>query len=465
MAHEIFEVSPGSIADEMGLCAGDILLRIDGAEIADVFDYKFAVCAEELLLEIEKPGGEILEWEIEKDADEDLGLAFCQPLMSEKRRCCNKCVFCFVDQQPPGLRDSLYFKDDDVRLSFLHGNYVTLTNLSEGELRRIAGYHLSPLRISVHTTDPELRKKMMGSKCAANLFSQLKILSDAGIEMHFQAVLCKGYNDGEELDRTMRELANLPGAASLAIVPAGITRHRDGLAPLSQFSPEEARAVLAQVSNFPGFVYAADEWYIMAGEPLPPYESYGDFPQLDNGVGLLRLFSTECARRTAETSNISATDGVLSKPVTVCEVDDIAASAKLKTSGGTTRIGIVTGEAAGDFMRGLADKFVAAVCGVEISVYVIKNNFFGENITVSGLLTGADILAQLPSPAVDVLFLPENAFRTGTQTMLDGTTREQLSAALGVPIEIGSANGSTFAEQIINLGGFALNPPQGDKSP
>ncbi|MCL2577058.1 MAG: DUF512 domain-containing protein [Defluviitaleaceae bacterium] len=428
MIHEIIEVLPESIACELEITPGDILLQLNGKKIQDVLDYQFTVQSEDLLLEIQKPCGEIWELEIEKDSEEDLGLIFKHPLMSAKRRCRNKCVFCFIDQQPPGLRSSLYFKDDDARLSFLHGNYVTLTNISEKEVRRLAGYHLSPLRISVHAADLDLRKKMMSCENASNLFTALKIFANAGIKMHFQVVLCKGLNDGENLSHTISVLSAQKGAESLAIVPAGITRHREGLHTLSQFTPEEARAVLAQIKieSRKNFVFAADEWYIMAGEPLPPYEYYKDFPQLDNGVGMLRLFEHEF---------LSAQKN--------CR--------KIETPR-SFHIGIITGQAAAEFMSELACKFKERHANVKITIHTIKNSFFGESITVSGLLTGEDIIAQLKNNfAEDVLFLPENAFRANTEDMLDGTTLTQLSAALGVPVKIGSLNGEEFYMQLLEL--------------
>ncbi|MCL1843738.1 MAG: DUF512 domain-containing protein [Defluviitaleaceae bacterium] len=488
MKHEILKVAPNSIAQELGILPGDFLLRINGTKITDVLDYQFATQEEELVLEIEKPGNppEIWELEIEKDAEEDLGLGFLQPLMSPALRCCNKCIFCFVDQQPQGLRPSLYVKDDDPRLSFLHGNYVTLTNLTEKEIRRIAGYHLSPLRISVHAADLELRKKMMGCKNAGKLFDALAIFADAGIKMHFQAVLCKGINDGKHLDYTIKTLAALKGAESLAIVPAGITRHRQDLAPLEPFGAPEALAVISQIENFQkkclkstgrAFVFAADEWYIIAGfgmtnrinEPiertkcLPDYHQYENFPQLDNGVGMLRLFEHEFNVASETKTGVAKLKTAMLKT---------GGTAELKTA--MLKIGIVTGYAAAEFMREIAATFEAQNHGAEITVYPIENNFFGKNITVSGLLTGQDIIEQLKNrvlltprqsfalqnfatPLGDVLFLPENAFRIATEfdepgvIMLDGTTRAQLSDALGVRIEIGSADGEAFYAQLLGV--------------
>jgi putative radical SAM enzyme (TIGR03279 family) len=430
MKHYIVEIERESIAEELGITPGDILLQINGKKIRDVLDYQFAIAAEEIFLEIQK-GDEIWEFEIEKDEDEDLGLIFKHALMSPKRRCINKCVFCFVDQQPQGLRQSLYFKDDDVRLSFLHGNYVTLTNLSSAEIKRIASYHLSPLRISVHTTDLALRQKMTNCKNAVNLNEALKIFGDAGIKMHFQAVICKGINDGEHLTSTIKNLASQKGAVSLAIVPAGITRHRKDLFPLSPFTPQDAQKILATIEaaqkKHP-FVFAADEWYILADKPLPPLAHYRDFPQLDNGVGMMRLFEEQFS------------EALPPNPHFFFE----------KKKQKTLSFGIITGYAAAKFMRGLADSFEKKHPHIKISIHAIKNNFFGENITVSGLLTGTDILSQIKNPTEDIFFLPENAFRANTETMLDGITRKKLSAALGVPIKIGSSNGKAFYSQLIS---------------
>jgi putative radical SAM enzyme (TIGR03279 family) len=424
MRQEITEILPGSIAHALENTPGDFLLQINEKKIIDVFDYKFTVQNENLFLEIEKPNGEIWELEIEKDPEEDLGLAFKHPLMSKKRRCRNKCIFCFIDQQPPGLRPSLYIKDDDARLSFLHGNYVTLTNVSREEISRLASYHLSPLRISVHAADLDLRKKIMGNENAANLFEALKIFADAGIKMHFQVVLCKGFNDGENLSHTIDVLKSQKGAESLAIVPAGLTKHRENLHPLNQFTSKEAAAVIAQIeSRGKNFVFASDEWYIMAEKELPPYKYYGDFPQLDNGVGMLRLFEQEFL------SAMKTSPPPPEKP--------------------QTHIGIVTGTAAAKFMEALAKKYENANPGTKIKIYPINNNFLGKNITVSGLLTGTDIISQLQNeipPAV--IFIPQNAFRASTETMLDGTTLKQLSKKLNIPAKIGSADGGQFYKQL-----------------
>jgi putative radical SAM enzyme (TIGR03279 family) len=423
MTHTITSVAPDSIAEELGIAPGDVLLAINGKAVRDVLDFRFFCCEEILAVEIQKPDGEIWELEIEKDAEEELGLGFATALMDGAKKCANRCVFCFIDQLPPGMRETLYFKDDDPRLSFLTGNYATLTNMSVDEIQRIARYHLSPMRISVHAADFDLRRRMMGK--AAPLFEYLRTFNAAGITMHFQIVLCKGLNDGARLDETVKALLSLkPGAASLSVVPAGLTKHRGGLYPLTPFTAEDAAAVIAQAAAWQkkcrkkfgsAFVFCADEWYLLAGLPLPAYSHYEGFPQLENGVGMVALFEREF------------TDGI-------------------KRASAFRRAGIVTGQAAAGFMRRLVKNIPGA------AVHEIRNDFFGPGITVSGLLTGKDIIAQLRGKIdAEVLFVPQNAFRANDDVMLDGTTRRELSGALGVTVEIGSADGRLFAKQLQKL--------------
>jgi NifB/MoaA-like Fe-S oxidoreductase len=439
----------------MGIVCGDFLLSINGDTVRDVLDYRFRISDESLLVEIEKANGEIWELDIEKDADEDLGLEFKHSLMSHTKHCGNHCVFCFVDQQPKGLRPSLYVKDDDPRLSFLLGNYVTLTNLGQAEMKRLAGYHLSPLCISVHTADLDLREKMMGTPKARNLFNALDIFYEAGIDMHFQVVLCKGLNDGAQLDYTIEKLLQFaPRAKSLSVVPSGLTKHREGLYPLTPWTKDDARTVIAQVEEYPpGFVYLSDEWYVLAEMPLPAYAHYGEFPQLDSGVGSMRLFEREfykglrqvkcpCARKDAPAGLV---DRLLLR----------LACRKGRPGNKKNNIGIVTGVAAGQFMRGLAAQFMKRFPHVKITVYVVENVFFGPTVTVSGLLAGQDVIGQLKEKVqgLDMLFLPENAFRAGVKQkiMLDGVTKEALEKALGVAVKVGSADGVVFCKQLAGI--------------
>ena len=282
--HIIKSIEPGSIAEELGIEKGDILLSINDQEVEDVFDYHFYVNDEQLVLTIEKPDGEEWELEIEKDYEEDLGIEFEQGLMDEYRSCRNKCIFCFIDQMPKGMRDTLYFKDDDSRLSFLQGNYVTLTNMSDHDIDRIIRYHLEPINISFHTTNPELRCQMLHNRFAGEALKKVDRLYEAGIEMNGQIVLCRGINDGEELERTIRDLSGyLPCLQSVSVVPVGLTKYRDGLYPLEPFTPEDARKVLEVVHRWQDelyekwgshFIHAGDEWYLLAGEEMPPQERY-----------------------------------------------------------------------------------------------------------------------------------------------------------------------------------------------
>jgi len=486
--HQISKVQKNSIAAEMGIAGGDFLLSINGEEVRDILDYRFRIAEEYLLVEIEKASHistgdsqspvEIWELDIEKDPDEDLGLIFKQSLMSHKKRCRNKCIFCFVDQQPKGLRPSLYIKDDDPRMSFLLGNYVTLTNLSHTEVKRLAGYHLSPLRISVHAANLDIRAKMMGTDAARNLFDTLDVFAAAGIEMHFQIVLCKGINDGVQLDYTIEKLR--PYGKSLAVVPAGLTRHREGLFQLKAFSKQDARDVICQMerigcnydnpsaSAHKTFAFLSDEWYILAGLPLPPYKHYENFPQLDNGVGMLRLFEREflrgmlqdCPRkdklscfvrqrgRRSQATPTNATHSTANAPLV--KIRNFLT--QLRSQPNPTNIAIVTGTAAADFMRSIASKFTQVHPHTSLIIHPVQNHFLGKSVTVSGLLSGQDIVRCLKGKLQNTtaLFLPENAFRAGVsqKIMLDSTTLKQLEKSLGVRIIVGSTNGRKFYRQL-----------------
>jgi len=471
--HEISNIAENSIAAELGITCGDFLLSINGEAVRDILDYRFRIQDESLLVEVEKPDGEIWELDIEKDPDEDLGLEFKLSLMSHTKRCGNSCVFCFVDQQPKGLRPSLYVKDDDPRLSFLLGNYVTLTNLSKAEVKRLAGYHLSPLRISVHAADLDVREKMMGTSKARNLFDALDIFSQSGIEMHFQIVLCKGLNDGAQLDYTIEKLMGLNGAKSLAVVPAGLTKHRDGLFPLQPFTKEDAQAVLLQVEKWQAsknFVFLSDEWYILAEVPLPEYKHYGEFPQLDNGVGVLRLFEREFVKGLIHAKRAQVSCLLKSGSRRAFRTEQFPRGQKKAQTGLLDRlflkiicrksirqqpvsIGIVTGTAAGRFMRSIAARFMTKWPHARITVYEIENEFFGPSVTVSGLLAGQDVIKQLKGKldGIDVMLLPENAFRGGVKQkiMLDGVTQKVLEQKLGIRVKIGSTNGVKFCRELI----------------
>ncbi len=434
MAHEhkIRSVQPGSIAWEMGIEPGDRLLSVDGQEIEDVFDYRYYIEEEEILLLIEKPDGEQWELEIEKETYEDLGLEFEQGLMDEYRSCRNKCIFCFIDQMPPGMRDTLYFKDDDSRLSFLQGNYVTLTNMSEHDIRRIIRFHLEPINISFQTMNPELRCRMLHNRFAGEALKKVDMLYEAGIEMNGQIVLCKGFNDGEELDRSIRELTRyLPCLRSVSVVPVGLTRFREGLEPLEPFTGEEARQVLELIHGWQErlypehglhFIHASDEWYILAGEELPEEESYDGYLQLENGVGMLRLLLNEFAEALDE------------------EEGDRE----------ERRLSLATGLLAAPYLERMAEQLREKFPRTEVMVCPVKNEFFGEQITVSGLITGQDLVKQLSGKDLaERLLLPCNMLRAEEDVFLDDFTVSQVQSALQVPLNIVKSSGQDLLDAIL----------------
>ena len=436
-SHIIKEVVPGSIAEELELSKGDCLLSVNGEEIEDVFDYHYLTNDEEVTLLIQKPDGEEWELQIEKEYDEDIGIVFENGLMDDYKSCSNHCVFCFIDQMPPGMRETLYFKDDDSRLSFLQGNYVTLTNMKEKDIERIIRYHLAPINISVHTTNPELRCRMLGNRFAGEALSKIKTLYDAGIEMNGQIVLCKGLNDGEELNRSIRDLMEYhPFMRSLSVVPVGLTRYREGLYPLEEFRKEDARKVLETIHAWQErcygkhgthFVQAADEWYLLAEKALPPSERYDDFIQLENGVGMLRLLMDEFREALLKADKKTLTEKAVER-----------------------RITLITGTLAAPFLRVLAGEFMERFPFVNAEVIAIRNEFFGELITVSGLLTGKDILSQLRGRDLgECLLLPVNLLRSGENVLLDDVTTEELSKALQIPVVIVKSSGQSLFDALI----------------
>ena len=383
--HIIKEVHPDSIAEELEIAPGDVLLAINDKEIEDVFDYRYLMKDEYVEVLIRKPDGG--EWllEIDKDYDEDLGVEFENGLMSEYRSCSNKCIFCFIDQMPPGMRDTLYFKDDDSRLSFLQGNYITLTNMKQKDIDRIIHMQLAPINISVQTTNPELRCKMLHNRFAGEKLKFLDDLYEAHIEMNGQIVLCKGVNDGEELERSIRDLSKyLPFMRSVSVVPAGLTKYREGLYPLELFSKEEAERVIDQIEAHQQkfyekfglhFIHASDEWYIMAGREFPEEERYDGYIQLENGVGMMRLLRTEVEeelKRIRQGEEYSVLKEKLDRTIK-----------------------IATGKLAYPTIQKFADELMEAFPKLHINVFAIRNDFFGETVTVSGLITGQDLVKQL----------------------------------------------------------------------
>lgn len=431
--HIIKMVQPGSIAEELEIEPGDELISINDQKIEDVFDYHYLVNDDYLTVLIRKTNGEEWELEIEKDYEEDLGIEFDNGLMDEYRSCRNNCIFCFIDQMPPGMRETLYFKDDDSRLSFLQGNYVTLTNMSDHDIDRIIKYHLGPINISFQTTNPQLRCKMLHNRFAGDIFPKVQRLYEAGIEMNGQIVLCKGVNDGEELERSIRDLSRyLPHLRSVSIVPVGLSKYRDGLYPLEPFTKEDAQNVLECVHRWQKMLYAeyglhfihcSDEWYILAEQSMPPEEQYDGYLQLENGVGMLRLMASEVADALEQ----------------VEENDEPGL------------VSIATGRLPYPYMEKYADWIRKKFPNRTINIYPIRNDFFGESITVSGLITAKDLIAQLKDKELgEYLLLPINMFRIGETVFLDDLTAEDVEKALQVKIRIVKSDGQDFVHAILD---------------
>lgn len=434
----ISAIQSGSIAEELGIEAGDLLLSINGCEIKDIFDYRYHIADSEISVEIEKKNGDVWQLEIEKDEAEDLGLEFENSLIDEEKSCRNKCIFCFIDQLPKGMRDTLYFKDDDARLSFLFGNYITMTNLSDSEIDRIIRYRMSPVNISVHTTNPELRKKMLNNRFAGDVLEKIRRFTSNGITVNTQIVLCPDVNDGKELDRTIEDLTNLhPYLHSISVVPVGLTKFREGLYQLRPFDKEMAQNVVEQVESWQNkllgkfnsrIVYLADEFYILAGRSIPPYHDYEDFPQIENGVGMVASFIQEFDDAIKEITYRSADSHI-----------DI----KFK------KVSIATGMLVYNHIRDIAER-IEKELGVKVLVYPVENTFFGKNITVTGLLTGYDLMRELKGKDLgERLLLSRNMFRAGTGVMLDDVTCDELEDKLGVKIQIVDNCGQALIDALV----------------
>lgn len=432
--HIVKSLMPGGIGEELGIEPGDKLLAINGNEIQDVFDYYYYEESEQLLLLIEKPDGEEWELEIEKDEDESLGIEFDQSLMDEYRSCRNKCMFCFIDQMPKGMRETLYFKDDDSRLSFLQGNYITLTNMSDHDVERIVKYRLEPINISFQTTNPELRCKMLHNRFAGEALKKVDILYRGQIEMNGQIVLCKGVNDGEELERTIRDLTGyLPYLKSVSIVPVGLTKYRDGLYPLESFTKEDAREVLSVIHRWQEKIYqehgihmihAGDEWYVLAEEEVPEEERYDGYLQLENGVGMMRLLFNEVQEA------LSAVTG----------------------DGRQREISLATGRLMYPYIGKILEEIRKKFPNITTHLYAIRNDFFGERITVSGLITGQDLTGQLKGqPLGERLLLPCNMLKIGEPVFLDDFTLEEVENSLQVKTDIVKSSGQDLLDAVIGV--------------
>ncbi len=433
-ARRIKTIEPGSIAEELELSPGDIILSINGTTIEDIFDYRFLIMDEELVIEVETASGELWELEIEKEFDEDLGIEFENGLMDDYRSCTNKCIFCFIDQMPPGMRKTLYFKDDDSRLSFLTGNYITLTNLKEKDIDRIIRYRMEPINISVHTTNPKLRCMMLNNRFAGESLKILDRFKDAEISMNGQIVLVKGVNDGKELERTIEDLMKyMPLMESVSIVPIGLTKYREGLFEAVPFEKEDAKKVIETVKHYQKlcversgihFIHASDEWYILAQEDMPPEESYDGYLQLENGVGMITLLRNEFY------DALKACDKKLKKERIVS---------------------IVTGKLAAPLMRELSNAAMERFPELRVNVYPIENNFFGKLITVSGLLTAQDIIAQLKGKELgEKLLLPGSLMKRDEELFLDDMTLDEFKDILKTNVSIVSSEGEALLKELID---------------
>lgn len=444
--HLIVSIYPDSIAQEMGIEPGDYLLAINNEKIRDVFDYRYLIHDEYIEVLIRKTDGE--EWilEIDKDYDEDLGIEFENDLMSGYKSCCNKCIFCFIDQMPPGMRETLYFKDDDSRLSFLQGNYITLTNMNDDDIDRIIKMQLAPINISVHATNPELRCRMLNNRFAGDKLKYIDRLYDGHVEMNGQIVCCKGVNDGVELERSINDLSKyLPFMRSVSVVPAGITKYREGLFPIELFTKDEAETVIemieAKQKEYYGkfglhFIHASDEWYILAERDFPEEERYDGYIQLENGVGMMRLLITEFD---------DAIDGLK----------------KSKRFGRLSKhlsrtVTIATGKLAYGVIKSFSQRLMELFPKLFINVYCIRNDFFGETITVSGLITGQDLIKQLKESKDmgenlgDTLLIPCNMLRTGERVFLDDITTDDVEKALDIRVAATESSGYHFIESVLN---------------
>jgi putative radical SAM enzyme (TIGR03279 family) len=431
--HKIIHIKEESIAYEVGIEPGDTLISINNQLVEDALDYHYLVDDEYLEVLIRKNNGD--EWllEIEKDYDEELGIEFENNLMDEYKSCSNKCIFCFIDQLPKGMRDTLYFKDDDSRLSFLQGNYITLTNMKDKDVDRLIKYHLSPINISIHAMNMELRKEMLNNRFADRLIGYMKKFYDAGIIMNGQIVLCKGINDGKELDYSIGELRKfMPHMQSVSVVPVGLSKHREGLHKLELFTKQDANEVLDIIHKWQGiiynetgnnFIHAGDEFYLLADRDFPVEDNYDGYLQLENGVGMSRLLLDEFELCYNELNS-----------------DHLIISNK------SIATGISASEMISDMVNRLNEKFP----NIKVNIYPIINNFFGHNITVSGLLTGRDIIDQLKDKELgEELLLPCNLLRSGEETLLDDITVTDIENALQVKVTVVQSSGQDFIRNIL----------------
>ena len=430
MYGKILTVPEGSLAEELELVPGDKILEINGMKLRDIIDVSFAFACEEVEMLVEHEDGQQELFEFDKDYDEELGVEFESAVFDGIRHCANNCYFCFVDQVAPNMRDSLNIKDDDYRMSFLYGNFITLTNMVDRDFQRIKQYHLSPLFVSVQCTNPELRNQMLRCKTADRLMSQLEKLEAADVEYHTQIVLCRDLNDGAELDRSIQDImARQPYAQSMAVVPVGLTKFRQDCYPLKSFDAESAARVVDQVEQYQirqrakdgrTFIYLYDEFYLLSGRPLPPAEYYDGFPQLDNGIGLARSFIEDFKMAAEE-----------------------AQQEEREADGKPVKLAVVSGTSIAPLLKRLADSLQLAK--VEITMVPVVNNHFGSTVNVSGLLTAHDMLASLKGidKQVDGILIPESALRTGDNIFLDDVSLDDFCQSLSCRVET-VAGGNDF---------------------
>ena len=434
--HIIAKVQPNSIAEECGFEPGDALLKINDSEIEDAFDYQFLTTDEFLVLTVESKQGEIVEIEVEKDAGEDLGLEFENSFMDNYRSCKNKCIFCFIDQMPPGMRETLYFKDDDTRLSFLQGNYVTLTNISDEDLDRIIRYRMEPINISFQTMNKELRCMMLHNRFAGEALKRADQLYEAGIEMNGQIVLCKDVNDKAELEYSISELYKyVPVLRSVSVVPVGLSKFRDGLYPLKPFEKEDAELTIDLIEKWQKkafeekglhFIHASDEWYFLAGRDFPEEERYDGYLQLENGVGMVRNFIEEFNEEF---------------------VEQLGQGHPKALRPGKIRLSLATGLLFAPVLKSCIDAMNKALPNADFEVYPIRNDFFGERITVAGLITGTDLIAQLKTQDIgEALILPDTMLRYGEAVFLDDITVSELETALHCRVDIVKSTGRDLVQ-------------------
>ncbi|WP_129596399.1 DUF512 domain-containing protein [Anaerophilus nitritogenes] len=429
----ISKVYDNSRAKKLGIEEGDQLLKVNGEEIEDIIEYMFLMADEYIEIEIKKKDNSIRKYSLYKDFDEDLGIEFENPIIDQAKSCQNKCVFCFIDQLPPNMRDTLYFKDDDSRLSFLQGNFITLTNMSDKDIEKMIRYRISPVNVSVHTTNPSLRVKMLHNKKAGTIYERIQKLADAGIKMNGQIVLCRELNDGDELEKTIKDLSLLyPYMESVAVVPVGITKFREGLYPLKIYDENSAKQVIRQIEKLQKillkeigtrFVYLSDEFYVVAQEEVPSYEEYEQFLQIENGVGMMAQFEYEIIHYLKEI-NI---DKIIHK-----------------------KISIATGKSAKEFMKKIARQVEKKFPFIEINVFEIKNFFFGETITVAGLITGTDLINQLKEKSLgEKLIIPASMLKMGEKVFLDDVRIEDVEKELNIKVAVVNVEGKDFVNKVI----------------